>query len=234
MPVKMNQKNVQLVRRLFREQASKDDISFYDQLFSEEVQLYGPASGHKVQGLVALKKIDRGYHKAYPGAQFQIEEIFGYGDQVIVRWICKATYKEGYKGIKPKKNEFCIWGMSTYRIVKGKIQEIRQFWDRLGILEQIGEVQIQTDPVKPGYYADLLKSLGMEKYLEKAFLLTRRERECLQLLLQGKTAKETATMLDLSPRTVESYFENIKKKLSCSNKGELFSKAELLKKLELL
>ena len=41
-------------------------------------------------------------------------------------------------------------------------------------------------------------------------------------------------MLDLSPRTVESYFENIKKKLSCPNKGELFSKAELLKKLELL
>ena len=228
------QKNIRLVRRLFEEQASRDDISLYDQLFSEDVQLFGPASGQVVQGLAALKKIDQGYHKAYPGAQFSIEEIFGDGDKVIVQWTCRGTYKEGYKGITPKRKDFCICGLSIYRITKGKIQEIRQFWDRLGILEQIGEVQVRADPVKPGDYTDLLKALGMEKYLEKASLLSRRERECLEFLLQGKTAKETAALLALSARTVESYFEILKKKLKCSNKGQLFTIAEVLKKLELL
>ncbi|HSX26786.1 MAG TPA: ester cyclase [Chlamydiales bacterium] len=227
-------KNVELVRCLFEEQASRDDISLYDQLISEEVELYGPASGQVVKGLTALKKIDRGYHRAYPGAKFKIEEIFAHGDQVIVRWTCKGRHKEGHKGITPKKKEFAIWGLSIYRIAKGKIQVIRQFWDRLGILEQIGEVHVSTDPVEPGYYAKLLKDLGMEKVLEKASLLSKRERDCLELLLQGKTAKETAALLNLSRRTVESYFENMKKKLKCSNKGELFSAAELLKKLELL
>ncbi len=228
------QKNIELVRRLFEEQASRDDTSLYDQLFSKEVHLYGPASGQVVIGIPALKKIDRGYHKAYPGAKFELEKIFGHGNEVVVRWTCKGTYKEGYKEITPKKKEFNIWGLSIYRIDNGKIQEIRQFWDRLGILEQIGEIQVHTDPIKPGYYADLLKGLGMEKYLEKASLLSRRERECLEFLLQGKTAKETAATLALSHRTVESYFENIKKKLNCSNKGQLFSTAEVLKKLELL
>lgn len=228
------QKNIQLVRRLFDEQASQDDTSLYDQLFSEGVELYGPASGQITKGLAALKRIDRGYHLAYPRAQFQIEEIFGHSNEVVVRWTCKGAYKAGYKGITPKKKEFSIWGLSIYSINKGKIQEIRQFWDRLGILEQIGEIHVHTDPVKPGYYEDLLKDLGMEKYLEKASLLSSRERECLNSLLQGKTAKETAAMLALSPRTVESYFENIKKKLKCSNKGQLFSTAEVLKKLELL
>ena len=232
--MKTIQKNIRLVRRLFEEQASRDDISLYDQLFSEEVQLFGPASGQVVKGLQQLKKIDQGYHTDYTGAQFKIESIFGHGNEVVVRWTCRGAYKEGYKGITPKKKEFSIWGLSTYRMAKGKIHEIRQFWDRLGILEQIGEVQVKTDPVKPGYYADLLKGLGMEKYLEKASLLSRRERECLELLLQGKTAKETAAILTLSQRTVESYFENVKKKLKCSNKGQLFSTAEVLKKLELL
>lgn len=235
------QKNVKLISRifdeqesLFGEQADRDNTSIYKELASEEVQLYGPASGQVVKGIAALKKLDRGFQQSYPGAKFEVEEIFGHGDEVIVRWTCKGIYKEGYKGISPKKKEFCIWGMTTYRIINGKIQEIRQFWDRLGILEQIGEVQVRTDPVKPGYYSDLLKGLGMEKYLEKASLLSHRERECLELLLQGKTAKETAAFLALSHRTVESYFENIKKKLKCSNKGQLFSTAEVLKKLELL
>lgn len=232
--MKAIQKNILLVRRLFEEQASRDDISLYDQLFSEEVELYGPASGQISKGLSSLKKIDRGYHTTYPGAQFKIEEIFGYRNEVVVRWICKGTYKEGYKGIKPKKKEFCIWGLSLYTVRKGKIQEIRQFWDRLGILEQIGEIHVQTDPVKPGYYNELLEALDMEKYSKKAALLSPRERNCLDLLLKGKTAKETAATLSLSTRTVESYFENIKQKLKCSNKGQLFSTAELLKKLDLL
>jgi steroid delta-isomerase-like uncharacterized protein len=234
MKTKTIQKNIKLVQRLFEEQANRGDTSLYDQLFSEEVQLYGPASGQVIKGLATLKKIDRGYYKAYPGARFKIEAISGYGNEVVARWTCEGAYKEDYKGITPKKKEFSIWGVSIYRIGKGEIQEVRTFWDRLGILEQIGEIHIHTDPVKPGYYADLLKGLGMEKYLEKASLLSRRERECLEFLLQGKTAKETAALLGLSHRTVESYFENIKKKLKCSNKGQLFSTAEVLRKLELL
>jgi DNA-binding CsgD family transcriptional regulator/predicted ester cyclase len=228
------EKNIQLVRCLFEKQASQDDTSLYDQLFALEVKLYGPASGHMIKGLSALKKVDQGYHRTYPGAKFHIEQIFGYQDEVVVRWTCKGTYKEGYKGIKPKKKEFCIWGLSIYRIRKGKIQEIRQFWDRLGILEQIGEIHVRPDPVKPGYYNELLKALDMEKQLERAALLSTREQDCLDLLLKGKTAKETGNILGLSSRTVESYFENIKKKLKCTNKGQLFSIAEILKKLELI
>lgn len=228
------EQNIRLVRRLFEEQASRNDISLYDEIFSEKVVLYGPASDQVVKGLNALKRVDRGYHKAYPGAQFELEEIFGVGDQVIVRWSCRAVYKKGHKGITPKKNEFCIWGLSIYKVRKGKIAEIRQFWDRLGILEQIGEIRVRTDPVEPGYYAEILSALGMENYLEKATLLSSREKECLELLLQGKTAKETAAALHLSPRTVESYFVNLKKKLKCTHKGDLFSAALILKKLELL
>jgi steroid delta-isomerase-like uncharacterized protein len=230
----MKNDNIRLVQRLFEEQASQDDISLYDQLFAIDVIVYGPASGQVIKGLSALKKVDKGYHKAYPGAKFELESIFESDNHVIVRWNCRGSYKEGFKGIFPKKNEFSIHGMSQYSIYRGKIQEVRQFWDRLGILEQIGEIQVHPDRVEPGYYADLLKGLGMEKYLEKLSLLTKRERECLECLLRGKTAKETATILGLSPRTVESYIETIKRKLKCSNKGELFSTAETLKKLELI
>ena len=54
--------------------------------------------------------------------------------------------------------------------------------------------------------------------------LTDRQIECCRLLLNGKTAKETAGMLELSTRTVEYYLNNVKVKMNCKNKAELIAK----------
>lgn len=43
--------------------------------------------------------------------------------------------------------------------------------------------------------------------------LTRRELECLHMIANGYTAKETGKLLNISPRTVEDYVANIKLKL---------------------
>lgn len=55
--------------------------------------------------------------------------------------------------------------------------------------------------------------------------LSSRESECLFYLLRGKTAKQIARLLNLSPKTVEHYIENIKLKFQCQTKSELISKA---------
>lgn len=44
-------------------------------------------------------------------------------------------------------------------------------------------------------------------------------------MLRGKSMKEIATILNLSVRTVESYFAIIKLKLGCSNKSQIIEKA---------
>lgn len=55
--------------------------------------------------------------------------------------------------------------------------------------------------------------------------LTKRERECLLLLLKGKTAKEIANTLKISPKSVESYLNNAKVKFKCYTRTQLFEKA---------
>ncbi len=56
--------------------------------------------------------------------------------------------------------------------------------------------------------------------------LSRRERECLALLLKGNSAKQTGRVLNLSPRTIESYLEAIKRKFDCRTKIEIISKLQ--------
>lgn len=53
---------------------------------------------------------------------------------------------------------------------------------------------------------------------------SKRETECLFYLLDGCTAKEIARAINLSPRTVENYIENMKDKLGCTTVSELIIK----------
>jgi RNA polymerase sigma factor (sigma-70 family) len=68
---------------------------------------------------------------------------------------------------------------------------------------------------------DYLRQL-QQKGLEDSYdLLTEREKEILQLLAEGKTNKEVAALLNLSPYTVETHRTNIMQKLDLHNTAAL-------------
>jgi DNA-binding CsgD family transcriptional regulator len=79
-----------------------------------------------------------------------------------------------------------------------------------------------------------LDDLGLHSLILQAKKLTSREWDCLQGLLMGETAKETANRYQLSHRTIESYFETIKQKLSCTSKYELLTLAQQLESFGLI
>ncbi len=54
--------------------------------------------------------------------------------------------------------------------------------------------------------------------------ITTKQSECLQYLIQGKTAKEIAKILQISPRTIEHRIEALKIKFSCNKISELVYK----------
>jgi DNA-binding CsgD family transcriptional regulator len=62
-------------------------------------------------------------------------------------------------------------------------------------------------------------------YDHSHFVLTIKQENCLFLLLRGKTIKEIAKILKLSPRTVENHMDGIKIKLGCKNKSDMIEKA---------
>ena len=67
-------------------------------------------------------------------------------------------------------------------------------------------------------YLRQLKQKGLEDSYD---LLTEREKEMLQLLAEGKTNKEVAALLNLSPYTVETHRTNIMQKLDLHKTAEL-------------
>jgi two-component system, NarL family, response regulator NreC len=67
-------------------------------------------------------------------------------------------------------------------------------------------------------YVRQLQSKGMEDSYE---LLTDREREILQLLAEGKSNKEVASVLNVSPYTVETHRTHLMQKLNLHNTAEI-------------
>lgn len=55
--------------------------------------------------------------------------------------------------------------------------------------------------------------------------LTKRELDVLKYVLLGHTSKVVAKLLNLSPRTVESYIQILKEKLQCNSKADIISTA---------
>lgn len=69
-------------------------------------------------------------------------------------------------------------------------------------------------------YGDNLPDLNQSAKLK----LSSRQLSCITHLVEGYTIREIADLQNLSPRTVESYINNVKYKLHCRNKAELIAK----------
>jgi len=68
---------------------------------------------------------------------------------------------------------------------------------------------------------DYVKLMREHRAMDSYDLLTEREREVLQLLAEGKSNKEVASLLGLSPYTVESHRNNLMQKLNLHNTADI-------------
>lgn len=68
---------------------------------------------------------------------------------------------------------------------------------------------------------DFTRQMQKKGVADSYELLTEREREILQLLAEGRSNKEAATILDVSPYTVETHRNNLMQKLNLHNTAEI-------------
>jgi DNA-binding NarL/FixJ family response regulator len=68
---------------------------------------------------------------------------------------------------------------------------------------------------------DYMRMMKQNNVQDSYDLLTEREKEVLQLLAQGKSNKEVAQVLNLSPHTIDSHRTNLMQKLDLHNTAEI-------------
>jgi len=77
---------------------------------------------------------------AFPDGEYSIDDLFGEGDRVTLRWTFRGTHQGELKGIPPTGKPVEFAGISVYRFADGKLVEVWEGFDRLALLQQLGVV----------------------------------------------------------------------------------------------
>jgi steroid delta-isomerase-like uncharacterized protein len=137
------QLNESIVRRVYEQSFNKRDFGMLQELVSED---YPPFQG--VKGLEGFIKPVEGLIKAFPDIQWNIEDIFGKEDKVVVRWQWRGTHEGVFNGYAPTGKTITNEGMAILRLENGKIVDGAIQTDRLGFWQQIDV--LPRDIIKAG------------------------------------------------------------------------------------
>jgi len=72
-----------------------------------------------------------------PDARYEIDDLIGEGDKVVVRWRLLGTHKGSYQNIAPTGKFITLKGIAIYRLENDKVVERWVVTDLYGLLEEI-------------------------------------------------------------------------------------------------
>jgi steroid delta-isomerase-like uncharacterized protein len=145
--------NISLAKRWYHEVWNEGRNETIHELLAPDAVLSG-TDRVEIRGPVEFEKFAERIRSAFSGMQIMVDDIFGYDDQVAVRWHATMSHTGEMLGISATGKPVTITGTSIVRIRDGKIVAGWDNWDRLAMLEQIGAFKADTTILSP----DLAKS----------------------------------------------------------------------------
>ena len=93
------------------------------------------------RGREGIKRHVEKLRSVFPDLRLRIEDMVAEEDKVVVRWSLQGTHKGELPtmGLRPTGEKVSFTGISIYRLEDGKIVEIWQEGDYLGLVDQLEE-----------------------------------------------------------------------------------------------
>ena len=132
----MNTANTAIIQRVY-ESWNKRDFSVIAELFPDCI--YHSSVTGELRGEV-YRKYFTALLDAFPDGRLTVNDKIGEGDKVAVRWKFTGTHQGELMGLAPTGKQVSMTGISVIRIVNGKIAEVWEEWDNLGMMQQLGVV----------------------------------------------------------------------------------------------
>ena len=132
------EQNKETAKRVFAEMWNGRNFENLNELFAPNFKGHDPQA--PVNSPEELKGMMQGYQSAFPNLKFTVDDLFGDGDKVLVRWTGVGTHEAEMSGIPPTGKSATVKGNSVMRFENGKIAEDWTVWDAMGMFQQLGLV----------------------------------------------------------------------------------------------
>jgi steroid delta-isomerase-like uncharacterized protein len=132
------EENKALVRRFYEEVWSKGNLDVADEVFAPDYVRHDPRSAEAAPGPEGQKRVAGDFRRAFPDLRFEVQRIVAEGDLVAAWWNASGTHKGRWANVEPTGREISYSGTNFFRISGGKVVEIWNHRDDLGLMEQLG------------------------------------------------------------------------------------------------
>jgi predicted ester cyclase len=134
----MSDENVALGKRWFEEVWNQKNGGAVPEFLAAHCVMHGISeTGGDVRGPEEFLALHAKLLSAFPDMQFALDDCFGAGDKIVVRWTATMRHTGSGLGIDATGAEINLRGMGIARIAGGKVQETWDNWDRMAMFEQI-------------------------------------------------------------------------------------------------
>lgn len=134
------EQNIQAQQRL-GELITNRDVEHYDEVFDTNVVDHDPAPG-QAPGVEGIKQFWTDFFTAFPDVALSPDTLVADEENVVVAFTITGTHTGPLMGIEPTGKAISVRGIQIGRFENGKIVERWGATDQLGILQQVGAVQL--------------------------------------------------------------------------------------------
>jgi steroid delta-isomerase-like uncharacterized protein len=134
------EQNKAICRRADEELFNRGNLDVADELFAVDYVYHDPTGGEDWRGPEGVKRYVSMFRTAFPDLHLTIEDQIAEGDKVAYRWTARGTHQGELMGIAPTGNRVTVTGIAIARLADGKIEEMWESSDALGLMRQLGVV----------------------------------------------------------------------------------------------
>ena len=128
--------NLSIVQGWTREGRNNIDPDAMEHYFSDDFVGHDPYQP-VVVGKSQVRDFHQGISSVFPDIEVRNDDSVEQDDMVCCRYTAKGTHSQDFMGIKPSGRSVTFAIMATWRIRDGKITDVWQNWDALGMHHQM-------------------------------------------------------------------------------------------------
>jgi steroid delta-isomerase-like uncharacterized protein len=130
--------NRELILRFFDEVWNRGNVDVAGEVFADDYVRHDLRPTTARAGGEGQARIAADFRRAFPDLELVVDLIVADADSVAVRWTMSGTHTGPWGGVAPTGRVVVYSGANFFRIRNGRVAELWNHRDDLGLREQLG------------------------------------------------------------------------------------------------
>jgi steroid delta-isomerase-like uncharacterized protein len=130
--------NKKTVLRFYEEVWNKGSTDVALDVFADDYVRHDLRPTKALPGAEGQRRIAEDFRSAFPDLTFNVDLVLAEGDLVAARWTARGTNTGMWGDMAPTGKSATFSGVNIFRFAHGKVIEIWNHRDDLGLMQQLG------------------------------------------------------------------------------------------------